>query len=90
MTKHILLFKNKETPEALHIEAVQPKNSECWHVEIWDTSKEYHSLKPFEDEIKEMTKEQQQYWSRYKNKRYRHTSDELENLYTISKTLNLS
>lgn len=44
-------FKEEKEVANLHMEAIEFEN--CFHVELWDVTQDYHSLKPFEHQIKD-------------------------------------
>jgi len=83
MINYILKFKDRETPSNLCITTVKAVVDDCYVVEIWDVFREYHSLKPLEDnirsaeaELKTCTDERRiEYlksmisWRKYSNKR---------------------
>ena len=82
----------KIPPEKLHsykLEAL--KVNDCYHVEIWIVTENYHSFLPFEHEFKEaeLNKDTKflEFWGKYRKgqKRYKYTEEEFFNKFNIIK-----
>ena len=67
---YTLEFKNKKTPHNLIITTCKRGVNGKYVVEFWDINKDYHSLKPLEENLEMINnKEYSKFWKQYGNKR---------------------